>query len=399
MLPITDLLKQVIRSDSSYTSNIEGEKIRYSESFKPVVVWNVNEHCNMTCPHCYASAKVLKKSTRELTTQQAEYIINQLYQYGIKILIFSGGEPLLRKDLFYLVELASNLGFQCHISTNGVLINQDIAKKLKKLNIFYVGISVDGLPEFNDSYRGLKRAFEKAFLAFKYLKENGIITGLRMTLSNANKEQLFSLIDYAIQYQIDRFYISHLLYSGRGKEIQKDDLTLEDSRNLMWKIFQLAERYIQENINIRFVSGGNDVDGALLYLYIKHHYGREKAQKIKILLEKRKGNSAGEKIINIDHLGNVHPDQFWRNYTAGNLLENSLEEIMNDPLFLKLKEREKYLKDCKDCPFLLMCRGSHRERALAVYNDLWAIDPACYLHDFRTYNSDEILEILQGGNI
>jgi radical SAM protein with 4Fe4S-binding SPASM domain len=379
MLPITDLLKQIKQIATIDTK----ENVRFANDLiKPVVVWNVNEYCNMSCPHCYASAKVIKKNAQELHTEQAETILKQLYQYGIKVLIFSGGEPFLRKDLFHLIELASNLGFQCHLSTNGVLINEEIAQKLKQLGVFYVGISVDGLKEFNDSYRGLKRAFEKAFLAFYYLKQNQLMTGLRITLSKANKDQLFPLIDYAIQHKIDRFYVSHLLYSGRGKEIQKEDLSPEESKQFMWEIFELADQFIQQNQNIRFVSGGNDVDGALLYLYVKEKYGESRADEIRLLLEKRKGNSAGEKIINIDHLGNVHPDQFWRNYTAGNLLSHSLEEIMNDPLFLKLKEREKYLKECQACPFLMMCRGSHRERALAVYNDLWAIDPACYLKEY-----------------
>ncbi|GIX43510.1 MAG: heme d1 biosynthesis radical SAM protein NirJ1 [Leptospiraceae bacterium] len=341
----------------------------------------------MSCPHCYASAKKRKKETKELSTQEAEFIIKQLYDYGIKVLIFSGGEPLLRQDLFHLIELSSNLGFQCHLSTNGVLINEKNAEKLKQLKIFYVGISIDGLPEFNDKYRGLNRAFEKAFMAFRYLKENQIMTGLRITLSKANKDQLLPLIDYALEHNIDRFYISHLLYSGRGENIQNDDLSTEEAKQIMWQIFQLADQFLSENKHIRFVSGGNDVDCALLYLYTKEKYGERKANQIKILLEKRKGNSAGEKIINIDHLGNVHPDQFWRNYTAGNLLENTLEEIMQDSLFLQLKEREKYLKDCKECPFLMMCRGSHRERALAVYHDLWAIDPACYLKDFRNISN------------
>jgi MoaA/NifB/PqqE/SkfB family radical SAM enzyme len=169
MLPITDLLKQIKQIATIDTK----ENVRFANDLiKPVVVWNVNEYCNMSCPHCYASAKVIKKNAQELHTEQAETILKQLYQYGIKVLIFSGGEPFLRKDLFHLIELASNLGFQCHLSTNGVLINEEIAQKLKQLGVFYVGISVDGLKEFNDSYRGLKRAFEKAFLAFYYLKQN-----------------------------------------------------------------------------------------------------------------------------------------------------------------------------------------------------------------------------------
>ncbi len=379
MLLITDLLKQ-IHIEKDIINNYKSSHIRFSEKdFKPVVVWNVNEHCNMSCPHCYASAKLIKKETKELSTEEAKTIIKELYNYGIKILIFSGGEPLLRRDIFDLLVFANNLGFYCHLSTNGVLITENIAKKLKEGNISYVGISIDGLSSFNDAYRGYKRGFEKSLSAIRYLKKYNIKTGIRITLSKANIDQLFPLIDIAIKEGVDRFYISHLLYSGRGETIQKDDLSLEESKKIMWDIFYFADSMIKQNQSIQFVSGGNDVDGAFLYLYVEKNYGEKKAQKIKNLLEKRKGNTAGEKIINIDHLGNVHPDQFWRNYTAGNILKNSLKEIMEDSLFLQLKQRELYLTECKECRFLMICRGSHRERAIAVYNDVWAMDPACYL--------------------
>ncbi len=399
MLLISELLKHIQEKniDNTYRFSSEGNRIRFSqENQKPVVVWNVNEHCNMTCPHCYASAKIKKKEVQEISTKEAEKILAELKNYDVKILIFSGGEPLLRKDLFHLLEKANTLGFYCHLSTNGVLISEKVAQTLKDLNIRYVGISVDGLPDFNDSYRGLPKAFQKAFLAFEYLKKYNIKTGLRMTISKKNKDQLLPLLNYALRYNIDRFYISHLLYSGRGKEVLKDDLEPHESKSIMWKVFEIAEEWIHKNYSIDIVSGGNDVDGALLYLYIKEKYGENQANKIKAILEKRRGNTAGEKIINIDHLGNVHPDQFWRSYTAGNLLNTPLETILADELFQKLKIREQYLYECKDCEFLMMCRGSHRERALSVYNDLWARDPACYLYDDIKLKNKNYINELRG---
>lgn len=379
MLLISDLLKKVLfEKNYNYNSTISNQ-VRFSEVEKPIVVWNVNEICNMSCPHCYASAKKGWKNAIELSTEEARKVIQILYDNGIKILIFSGGEPLLRNDLFDLIQYAKNLGFYCHLSTNGVLITKKIAKKLKELEISYVGVSIDGLPEFNDSYRGLRNAFQKATDGLRYLQEFNIKTGIRITLSKKNQDQLFPLIDFALENSIDRFYISHLLYAGRGTTYKSEDLSVFKVREIMNKIFDLSIKFIKENYKLNLVTGGNDVDGAYLYLYIYDQFGEEKANKLYKILEKRKGNTAGEKIINIDHLGNIHPDQFWRNYTMGNILNQSLEEIFQDSLIQKLKEREKYLHECKDCFFLKICRGSHRERALFVKNDLWARDPACYL--------------------
>lgn len=379
MLLITDLLKKVLFKEDFHRNFSISNQIRFGVEAKPIVVWNVNEICNMSCPHCYASAKKGWKNTIELSNEEAKKVIDKLYQYGIKILIFSGGEPLLRKDLFGLIQYAKNLGFQCHLSTNGVLITKEIAKKLKELNISYVGVSIDGLPDFNDSYRGLPDAFKKAKEGLEYLQEFNIKTGIRITLSKKNQDQLFPLIDFAIKNSINRFYISHLLYSGRGTSYINEDLSIFEVREIMNKIFDLSIKFIKENYKLSIVSGGNDVDGAFLILYIYKKFGKEKALEFYNILEKRKGNTAGEKIINIDHLGNIHPDQFWRNYTMGNILNQSLEEIFQDPLIQQLKEREKYLYECKNCFFLKICRGSHRERALFIKNDLWAKDPACYL--------------------
>ncbi len=389
MLLITDLLKK-INSITDGQWNLSNQ-IRFSQAEMPVIVWNINELCNMHCPHCYANAKNKKNLSYEISTNEAKVILQKLKEANVKIIIFSGGEPLLRKDIFELLFFSKNLGFYSNLSTNGILINEVTAKKLYEIKIDYVGISIDGLPEFNDSYRGISGAFERAIKGIKNLKNVGIKTGIRMTLTRKNKDHLFPLIQIADELDVDRFYISHLLYSGRGKDIQKDDIEKDTIRSLMYQIFEITENFIKLNKKIQFVSGGNDVDGALLYLYILEKYGKEKAQRLWNILLQKKGNSAGERILNIDNYGEVHPDQFWRKYSAGNILKKSLKDILNDPLLIQLKEREKYLKDCKDCYFLKICRGSHRERALAVYNDLWAMDPACYLN-----NSEKLYKHKQG---
>ncbi|MFN3604302.1 MAG: radical SAM protein [Leptonema sp. (in: bacteria)] len=379
MLFLTDILKKVLFESVADFGNPLTQQIRFGKETKPIVVWNVNEVCNMSCPHCYANAKKNKKNTKELSEEESKRLLKKLWDYGVRVIIFSGGEPLIRKDIFSLIQFAIKLGFQCHLSTNGVLITKKTAKILKELGVTYVGVSIDGLPEFNDKYRGFPNGFFKATTGIRYLQEYNISTGIRITISKRNQSQLFPLLEYAEKNQINRFYISHLMYSGRGTSFFKEDLSFSEVRNLLIKVFDFAFELLKNHSNLKLVTGGNDVDGAFLYIYVYNRFGISKANALFEFLEKRGGNSAGEKIINIDPLGNVHPDQFFRNYTLGNLFQNSLEDIFQDELIQKLRRREEYLYECKDCFFLKICRGSHRERALFLKNDLWAKDPACYL--------------------
>ncbi len=378
MLQLTKYLNLIIdhKKESLVLSSLQ----RFN-NMPPVVVWNINNKCNMTCPHCYSSAKI-NPIFDGITTNEAYYIIDKLKKYGISIIIFSGGEPLLRDDFFLLADYAKNKGIRCHLSTNGTLITKDIAKDLKSVGIGYVGVSIDGLPLFNDQYRGLKDGFNMAMSGIINARDAGLMTGIRLTVTSINKDYLFPLIDIAVKNGISRFYVSHLLYGGRGKNRKKYDLSAKENRLLMISLFKKAIDLINNGKTISLVCGGNDADNVFLYFYIRDNFGINKADSIYNLMLKRGGNPAGEKIINIDNKANVHPDQFWQTSTCGNILKESLETILNHKLFIELKNRVHNLKGrCKSCVYIDICRGSHRERAINVYNDLWEDDPACYLYD------------------
>lgn len=382
MLQITELFK-AIHSPISTEELIHKTSHRYSMNEAPVIVWNVNKKCNMSCPHCYISAQKNPESDG-VNTGDAFKIIDSLKKSGVKIIIFSGGEPLLRDDLFELIRYAKSLNFSCHLSSNGVLIDQKKAHELKEIGIQYVGISIDGIAEFNNSYRGLDNAYNLAMNGLRFSREAGLSTGIRITLSKQNQNYLFPLIETANREGFGRFYISHLLYSGRAKYYAKHDLSTSEARYWMIQIFDFAMDNFEKN-SISLVTGGNDSDGSLLYLYVKEKLGMDKAERLMRLLELRGGNSAGEKIFNVDCNGDVHPDQFWQIETCGNLLKNTLEEISKVDIVQKLKKRNQLLEGkCSTCKFLSICRGSHRERAFAVTGNIWASDPACYLTESET---------------
>ncbi len=382
MLMVSDLLRAA-RDPKAIAELERRSPDRYAspERGVPVVVWNVVGHCNLSCPHCYASA-AKRPSPRDLSPAEGLALLDELARAGTKVVIFSGGEPLLREDLFDLIAHAKGLGLVPQLSSNGVFIDDAVAARLKHAGVQYVGISIDGMRDFNDRYRGLPGGFSRATAGIVASKRAGIKTGLRITLSKINRAELDPLLDHASEIGVDRFYVSHLLYSGRAFRMGEDDLSPAESRAALSQLFERALRQLQAAKGPDIVTGGNDSDGPALLLFVEQRFGRAAAARLERLLVLRGGNSAGEKILNVDHLGRVHPDQFWQAATLGDVREQSFAEILAHPLRAELAERTRHLKGrCGSCRFLALCRGSHRERALVQHGDAWAPDPACLMTD------------------
>jgi radical SAM protein with 4Fe4S-binding SPASM domain len=382
MLPVSDLLEVAqdrvtgaeLRSQSPGRFGAAAERA-------PVVVWNVCMHCNMTCPHCYAAA-VSKPSPTDLSREEALRLLDELADCGVTVVIFSGGEPLLRPDLFDLLARARELGISPQLSTNGVLIDEAVARRLAAVGVAYVGVSIDGLASFNDEYRGLRGGADAAFRGLCCARQAGMRTGLRMTLTRRNLEQVLAMADVTRSAGADRFYVSHLLYSGRGFQVAGDDLSRAEARAALEELFARAEAFLVAGEGPRVVTGSNDSDGVFLLRWIRERYGDAAAESVYRLLLERGGNSAGERIVNIDSRGRVHPDQFWRSAVLGDVRKESFATILQHPLREQLRRRLDHLKGrCGVCSQRELCRGSHRERALACFRDPWASDPACVMED------------------
>lgn len=382
MLMVSDLLRAA-RDPRAPAALAEKSPDRYAAPDRgvPVVVWNVVGHCNLSCPHCYASASK-EPSPLDLTPAEGLSLLEQLSRAGTKVVIFSGGEPLLRKDLFELIAHAKKLGMVPQLSSNGVFIDDAVAVRLRDAGVKYVGISIDGMRDFNDRYRGLVGGFERASAGVRAAKRAGIKTGVRITLSKLNAHELDPLMDHATEIGADRFYVSHLLYSGRAFRMGEDDLAPAESRAALVRLFERALRQLDSGRGPDIVTGGNDSDGPALLLFVEQRFGESAAERVDELLRLRQGNSAGEKILNVDHLGRVHPDQFWQAAVLGNVRVMSWEDVLAHPLRQELRERTRLLTGrCRGCRFVEHCRGSHRERALAHHRNVWAPDPACVMTD------------------
>jgi len=352
---------------------------------RPIVVWSTTRTCNLRCVHCYTDSDN-QKYAGELTTEEGLRLIDELADFSIPSLLFSGGEPLMRQDLFKLIEYAAKKNVRPVISTNGTLIDKDTARDIKNAGVVYVGISLDGMEEINDSFRGVEGAYKKAMKGFENCRNADQRVGLRLTLTKRNYQDLHRIFDFIDAEGINRACFYHLVYSGRGGSMFNDDLTYSESRHAMDIIIERTDDYFSRGLDINILTVDNHTDGVYLYLKLLEK-DPARAEEIYRLLSWNGGgaNSTGVGIGNIDFFGNVHPDQFWQDYTLGNIRERRFGDIWldeSDPLMKGLKNKAQFIKGrCRLCKYRELCTGAMRVRAFRTYDDPWAPDPQCYLTD------------------
>ncbi|MCL4459963.1 MAG: radical SAM protein [Chloroflexi bacterium] len=357
--------------------------LQFSADKRPVVVWNATRRCNLHCIHCYADSHE-RDYPGELSTAEAEAFIRGLSEFGVPVLLFSGGEPLLRQDLFELGALASALGIRAVISTNGTLITKEVARQIKDAGFGYVGVSIDGIAENNDRFRGKRGAFEMALQGIRNCVAVGQKVGLRFTINRHNYRDLSAVFDLIEEENIDRACFYHLVYAGRGSSMVKDDISHAETRAALELIIARTQDFHRRGLPKDILTVDNHADGVFIYLKVRREQP-ERAEEVLQLLRWNGGNMSGIGIAAVDNLGNVHADQFWWHYSFGNVRKRKFGEIWldtSDPLMRGLKNREPLLKGrCARCCYLELCNGNFRVRAEAAYGDVWAEDPACYLTD------------------
>jgi len=365
------------------SANLPSHLLQFSKDKRPVVVWNITQRCNLKCVHCYAHSQDVRYAN-ELTTEQGKAVLDDLAQFGVPVVLFSGGEPLVRKDLPELADYAVNKGMRAVISTNGTLISPATARTLKDIGLSYVGISLDGMQDINDRFRGVKGAFKSALEGIRNCQAAGIKVGLRFTINKFNVGEIPSIFELIEEMDIPRVCFYHLVYAGRGSALVNDDLTHSETRAAVDLIIDQTKRLHDMGKPKEVLTVDNHADGPYLYRRLAAE-DPERAKQVLELLQWNEGNSSGRGIGCISWNGEVHPDQFWRHYSFGNVAERPFSEIWTDTseeLMGKLKEKKKYVTGrCAGCRWLDICGGNFRVRAEAVTDDLWAPDPACYLTD------------------
>jgi 12,18-didecarboxysiroheme deacetylase len=355
--------------------------LQFSRDKRPVVVWNVGRRCNLRCIHCYSHSRDIDY-TGELTTQEAEAFIDDAAEFKAPVMLFSGGEPLMRPDLYRLAKRARAGGMRAVISTNGTRITEKVAEELKEIGLSYVGVSLDGLRETNDAFRGVKGAFDNALAGIRNCKKAGIKVGLRFTINKRNVHDIPGIFQLLDNEDIPRVCFYHLVYAGRGTKLVKEDLDHAKTRETVDLIIDKTAELHRKGNPKEVLTVDNHADGVYLYLRMLQEKS-ERAADVLSLLRMNGGNNTGIAIGCVSWDGSVHADQFWRHYSFGNVRQRKFSEIWtdtSDPVMAGLKDRKKLLKGkCARCVWKDVCNGNFRVRAEAVHNDIWAEDPACYL--------------------
>ncbi len=349
----------------------------------PVVIWNLIRRCNLACKHCY-SLSGDRDYPGELSRAEIDVVMDDLRRFGVPALILSGGEPLLRPDIFDISQRAKSLGFYVGLSSNGALIDAAMADRIAQIGYDYVGISLDGIGATHDRFRRRDGTFERALGGIRHCHDRGIKVGLRFTMTTDNETELPLLLDLMASEDLDKFYLSHLNYAGRGNRNRGDDARHDATRRALDLLFERCLDGLGSGRAREFVTGNNDADGVYFLHWVERRFP-ERAAHIRAKLVEWGGNSSGCGVANIDNLGNVHPDTMWWHYSLGNVRTRPFSEIwadLSDPILGGLRQRPRKLGGrCGECAHLDICNGNTRVRVFQLTGDAWGEDPGCYLSD------------------
>jgi radical SAM protein with 4Fe4S-binding SPASM domain len=380
-------LTRLVHGIDNRPSQVRYEDDRSDSAVVPLVVWNTTPACNLSCQHCYFGA-VNERDPEELSTAEAKAFIDDLAAADVPVLVFSGGEPFFREDVPELARYATEQGLRTIASSNGTFLTPERARAAADAGLRYVGVSLDGVGDTNDRFRGLEGAFDRALSGLRNARDAGMGTGIRMTMTADTVDDLPAVIDLALEEDVDRVNVFHLIYTGRGGDIVDSDLPFERTREALDYLYDRTAELAETHPDMQILTAGNYADAVYLYNKVAAEFPERADRARKLLLDDGPGRvvkkgDAGPKVVNVDHRGDVHPSMFLPQFTLGNVRERPLGEILADSeLWDRLANPTEHLQGrCGECPYRDVCGGNSRARAHATTGDLWAADPRCYLTD------------------
>jgi radical SAM protein with 4Fe4S-binding SPASM domain len=358
--------------------------LAFAGMYRPVVFWNITARCNLACTHCYNASGPLSTGEGELSTAEAKTVIDDLARTGVPLIIFTGGEPLMRPDLFELAHCAEARGVKTALSTNGTLITPEMAGRIRDAGIGYAGISLDGATAAtHDRFRQTPGAFDRAIAAFSACKDAGVRTGVRVTLTKENSAELGALIDLALRIGASRFCLYWLVPCGRGagayNRLQLDPGEVTGALSLLYQKAKETDPAAME-----FLTVDAPQDCVHLLSAMEEDKSADLDDARSLLLSLQGGCSAGTRVANIDASGNIWPCQFARSpeFCAGNVRDRPFSAIWQDsaiPALALFRNKDALFSGrCGDCRHRSLCGGGCRVRAHAKNGDFFAEDPFCY---------------------
>lgn len=381
MLNVTALLGRASASDDLRYGHRGGRDAATARARRPVVVWNCTRRCNLACVHCYSDSD--SRRHPELSTEEGLALIDDVASFGVPALLFSGGEPLIRPDIFTLITRARERGVPVTLSSNGTMVTPAHADRLAALGVRYVGISLDGIGAEHDRFRGRRGAFDRALRGIRALRDAGVTAGVRITLSPTAIGRLPELFELIEREDIGRVCFYHLVPAGRGAG--QTAIDRQTARDSVTRIFARAQRWLDERRTVEVLTVDNYADGPALALWAgRHAPGRVAAIEHALLWNGGAANAAGRGLASVDWEGRVRPDQFWPGPPIGTVRRTPLSRMWTDPpaALRRLRERTETVEGrCAGCRWRAMCGGGLASRALAMGGSLTAPDPACHLTD------------------
>ena len=343
-----------------------------------LIVWNFTNACNLRCKHCYQNAGP-KPLPNELTFEEKLNVLNQLDEMEIPSIAFSGGEPTIHPDFIPIVKEASRRGIYTAVATNGLAFaSESFTDKALKAGLNYVEVSLDSTdPKVHDEFRGVKGAWELAVKGIKnVVKHGGASTGIAMTLTKLNKDQIGDMVRLAEELGVTRVIFFNFIPTGRGKENVALDLTPEEREEALRWIYQESRRSSVQVVSTApqlarvswQMSQGEDV--------LPTHFSIPRSQTLRSLAEFIGGCGAGRIYAAIQPDGKVTPCVFMP-ITVGDLRKQTFKDIWeNSEVMLKLRNKDLIKPPCGECPYRYVCGGC-RARAYSYHGDYLAPDPGC----------------------
>ena len=375
----------IMRHRQASPHDIPSKYLAFSGTYKPVVFWNITDRCNLNCIHCYNRSGPGCRAEGELSTSEALALIDDLAGMGIPLVLFTGGEPLMREDIWELAQHARKKGIKMALSTNGTLITPVIAHRIRECGIEYAGISLDGArPETHDRFRNSPGAFKRTVAAFSSCREAGLRCGVRVTLTRENCGELEALIDLAVTLGASRFCLYWLVPTGRGTEsYERLQLGVGEVTEALSLLYRKAKEI--DPASMEFLTVDAPQDCIHLLTSMEEDGSPDIAEARELLQSLNGGCSAGTRVANIDSHGNVYPCQFARseNFLIGNIKNKPFSTIWGDtthPVLSQFREKQaRFGGRCAGCTYRNLCGGGCRVRAYAVNGDFWAEDPFCFV--------------------
>lgn len=321
-----------------------------------LVSWNSTNQCNMYCDHCYRDAGVRLED--ELSTAEAKKLIGEIKKAGFQIMIFSGGEPLMRPDIFELGAYASQCGLRPVLGTNATLITGEIAEKLKEAGFMAAGISLDSLNEQkHDGFRKYSGALQQAVAGMRNLKAAGVSFQIHTTVMQWNMEELGAIADFAVDIGAMAFHVFFLVPTGRGEQIQGGALSRVEYEKTLHRVMDIASRV---PIEVKPTC-------APQFMRVAEQKG--------IRMRFNRGCLAGISYCIISPLGRVQPCAYMDMY-IGNVRETAFDRIWQENEVFQILRTQKYQGKCAICEYGASCGGC-RARALYFEGDMMAEDSWC----------------------